>query len=301
MTLTNWGLLLLTAAAFAISLPFNNVLVATIPPMLLALLRASIAFPVVWILARFCGQGLPANEAEWRTAAIGGLLIVAIPFSAIALGQRHIASGLAGVLYSFMPVMTAAFAHFLIPEERLSARKLLGLGAALCGLVAVLGPSTALGLAPAPVGEAITLMAPLSYALGTVLLKRREAINPLRLTTGMLLVGQVMMLPLVLLTGTTWYDLAPVGDARTGVLLIGLAVLGTAAPAILNYLLILRSGATNASLVMFYMPIVALLLGSGLLAERVHPGMIVGLAFVLFGSLAVTRSTPSQDVKSARP
>jgi drug/metabolite transporter (DMT)-like permease len=300
MTLTNWGLLLLTAAAFAVSLPFNNVLVATIPPMLLAFLRASIAFPAVWMLARLCGQGLPANEAEWRTAAIGGLLIIAIPFSAIALGQRHIASGLAGVLYSFMPVMTAAFAHFLVPGERVTVRKLLGLGAALCGLVAVLGPSTALGIGPAPVGEAITLMAPLSYALGTVLLKRRAAINPLRLTTGMLLAAQVMMLPFVLSTGTSWQDLAAVADARTGALLIGLALLGTAAPAILNYLLILRSGATNASLVMFYMPIIALLLGSGLLAERVHAGMIVGLAFVLFGSLAVTHSAPAPQVEPLR-
>ena len=44
-------------------------------------------------------------------------------------------------------------------------------------------------------------------------------------------------------------------------LLTGLALAGTAMPAFLNYLLIRRSGATNASLAMFFLSVFALLLG----------------------------------------
>ena len=66
-------------------------------------------------------------------------------------------------------------------------------------LLIVLGPSALLGLGRAPLGEAVTLVAPLSYALGTVLLKQRPPINPLRLTAGMFLVGQIFMLPAVLI------------------------------------------------------------------------------------------------------
>jgi drug/metabolite transporter (DMT)-like permease len=84
MTLSNWGLLLLTAASFAISLPFNKVLVADLSPILLALLRAVVAFPAVWLLARLWAGGLPADRREWGTAALGGLLVVAVPFTAIA-------------------------------------------------------------------------------------------------------------------------------------------------------------------------------------------------------------------------
>ena len=51
-----------------------------------------------------------------------------------------------GVLYGSMPLMTAAFAHFLIAEERMTLRKLAGLAMGSCGLIIVLGPSALLGL-----------------------------------------------------------------------------------------------------------------------------------------------------------
>ena len=296
MQLSNWGLLLVTAMTFAISLPFNNVLVISISPILLALLRAMVAFPAMWVLVCWHGGGLPANREEWRTSALGGLLIVAVPFSAIAWGQQRIASGLGGVLYGSMPLMTAAFAHFLLAEERMTLRKLVGLAVGSCGLIIVLGPSALLGLGRAPLGEAVTLIAPLSYALGTVLLKRRPPMNPLRLTAGMFLVGQLVMLPAVLIERPGYRELGHLLDPGTAGLLLALAVAGTAAPAFLNYLLIVRSGALGASLVMFIMPVFALILGTATLGEIVHINVVVGLIFILLGSWIITRSLRSKAI-----
>lgn len=290
MRLSNWALLLVTAMTFAISLPFNNVLVTSISPILLALLRAMLAFPAMWFLACWRGGGLPATRAEWWTAAVGGLLIVAVPFSAIAWGQQRIASGLGGVLYGSMPLMTAAFAHLLIAEERMTFRKLFGLAVGSCGLIIVLGPSALLGLGHAPMGEAATLVAPLSYALGSVLLKRRPPMNPLRLTAGMFLVGEVVMLPAVLIETSGVQELSHLLVPRTAGLLLGLAVAGTAVPAFLNYLLIVRSGALNASLVMFIMPVFALMLGTAILGETVRFNVVAGLICILLGSSIITRS-----------
>ncbi len=296
MQLSNWGLLLVTAMTFAISLPFNNVLVISISPILLALLRAMVAFPAMWLLACWHGGGLPANREEWRTSALGGLLIVAVPFSAIAWGQQRIASGLGGVLYGSMPLMTAAFAHFLIAEERMTLRKLVGLAVGSCGLIIVLGPSALLGLGRAPLGEAVTLIAPLSYALGTVLLKLRPPMNPLRLTAGMFLVGQLVMLPAVLIERPGYRELGHLLAPGTAGLLLALAVAGTAAPAFLNYLLIVRSGALGASLVMFIMPVFALILGTATLGEIVHINVVVGLICILLGSWIITRSLRSKAI-----
>ena len=289
MQLSNWALLLVTAMTFAISLPFNNVLVTSISPILLALLRAMVAFPAMWLLAYWRGDGLPANRKEWWTSALGGLLIVAVPFSAIAWGQQRIASGLGGVLYGSMPLMTAAFAHFLIAEERMTLRNLAGLAMGSCGLIVVLGPSALLGLGRAPLGEAVTLVAPLSYALGTVLLKQRPPMNPLRLTAGMFLVGQIFMLPAVLIETPGYHELGHLLTPRTAGLLLALAVAGTAVPAFLNYLLIVRSGALNASLVMFIMPVFALILGAAILGEIVRMNVVVGLIGILLGSWIITQ------------
>jgi drug/metabolite transporter (DMT)-like permease len=289
MQLSNSVLLLVTAMTFALSLPFNNLLVTSISPLLLALLRAMIAFPAIWLLACWRGGGLPANRKEWWTSALGGLLIVAVPFSAIAWGQQRIASGLGGVLYGSMPLMTAAFAHLLIAEERMTLRKLVGLVVGSCGLVIVLGPSALLGLGQALLGEAVTLVAPLSYALGTVLLKRRPPMNPLRLTAGMFLVGQVLMLPAVITERPGYHELVHLLAPGPAGLLLALAVAGTAVPAFLNYLLIVRSGALGASLVMFIMPVFALILGAALLGETVRTNVVVGLIGILLGSWVITR------------
>ena len=133
----------------------------------------------------------------------------------------------------------------------------------------------------------VTLLAPLSYALGSVLLRRRPPVNPLRLTAGMFLVGQVVMAPVVLAAGSP--NLDGLLGGRVIVLLVGLALLGTATPAFLNYLLIMRAGATNASLVMFLMPVIAVALGTAILGEPVSPNLFGGLACIILGSLAVTR------------
>jgi drug/metabolite transporter (DMT)-like permease len=290
MRLSNWALLLVTAMTFATSLPFNNVLVTSISPILLALLRAMLAFPAMWLLAYWRGGGLPANREEWWTSAVGGLLIVAVPFSAIAWGQQRIASGLGGVLYGSMPLMTAAFAHFLIAEERMTLRKLVGLAVGSCGLIIALGPSALLGLGRAPLGEAVTLIAPLSYALGSVLLKRRPPMNPLRLTAGMFLVGEVVMLPAALIETPGYQEFSHLLAPATAGLLLGLAVAGTAVPAFLNYLLIVRSGALGASLVMFIMPVFALIMGTAILGEIVRINVVAGFICILLGSWIITRS-----------
>jgi len=152
-----------------------------------------------------------------------------------------------------------------------------------------LGPSALLGLGRAPLGEAVTLVAPLSYALGTVLLKQRPPMNPLRLTAGMFLVGQIFMLPAVLIETPGYHELGHLLTPRTAGLLLALAVAGTAAPAFLNYLLIVRSGALNASLVMFIMPVIALILGAAILGEIVRMNVVVGLIGILLGSWIITR------------
>jgi hypothetical protein len=181
---------------------------------------------------------LPADRREWGTAALGGLLVVAVPFTAIPWGQQFIASGLGGVLYGTMPLMTAAFAHFIIADERLNMCKLAGFALGLFGIVIVVGPSALLGFGREPLGEAVTLAAPMSYALGTVLLRRRPPMNPLRLTAGMFLIGQAIMLPVAIAEGELNHGLGDLLRPRTAVLLTGLALAGTAMPAFLNYLLI---------------------------------------------------------------
>jgi drug/metabolite transporter (DMT)-like permease len=129
-------------------------------------------------------------------------------------------------------------------------------------------------------------IAPLSYALGNLLLKRRPSLHPLELTTGMFLIGALVMIPAsIAVEGAQGFRF----KQERMLALFGLASIGTAVPALLNYVLVRATGATNVSLVMFFMPIFALAFGILLLGETINASALFGMFFIIVGSGIVSR------------
>jgi drug/metabolite transporter (DMT)-like permease len=288
MSVANWLLLVLTAATFASSLFFNHVIVTQIPPITVAALRAVLACPLAWLFMRCLGHRLPSAAGDRRALLVAGLGLVVVPFSAIAWGQQYIPSGLGGILYGMMPLFTIVAAHFLVADQPMTARKLAGVLVGICGIIFVVGPSALVGLGKHLAGELITLVAPASYALGSIYLRRYRHIHPLVVTAGMFIGSSLVLIPLSLLIEGPWPGAAlssgPVVSA-----LCGLAIIGTAVPALLNYMLLQRAGVTNASLVMFFMPTFAVAFGAVLLNETLQGRTLLGMSLILAGSLLVTR------------
>jgi drug/metabolite transporter (DMT)-like permease len=85
--------------------------------------------------------------------------------------------------------------------------------------------------------------------------------------------------------------------------ILALATLGIVNTGIaywLFYLLIDEAGAATASVITYVMPVVALVLGVGLLGERLTIGAIAGLILIAVGAWLATRrqTTPSTDADS---
>ena len=283
MTARHWLLLLATAASFASSILINKVLIGQLPPFTLAASRALLAAPVCLAVLWLAGRALPRGE-DLRTVIYAALGVIVVPYCALALGQRTISGGLSGILYSTMPLFTLLAAHFLLRDERMGLRKLTGVGLGVAGVVAVIGPSLLGGLGEHAVAELITLCGPLAYAIGTVLMRRSKHLDALVLTTGMFVVSAAVLAPVALLVEQPW-TLSP-GAATTGWLLL-MVVFGTILPAALNYLLVQRVGATRASVAMFLMPMIAVLVGALLMDERLGAPAFAGMALILAGSVIV--------------
>jgi drug/metabolite transporter (DMT)-like permease len=289
MTRNGWILLIAAAAAMATSLPLNNMLVADLAPLTLALLRVAMGLPVLLMMVAIAGIGLPLARRDLATAAIGGLLHVALPFAAIAWGQQHIPSGLGGILYATTPLLTAAFAHMLTASEKLTDMKLAGVVLGMIGVGLIVGWSALQGAGSHLLGVAVSLAGPVGVAFGSVMLRRRSALHPLALTATMYCLALAILLPLALLIE------GPIDlefSATTAALLFTLATVGTILPTLLNYTLIRESGATNASLVMFLMPVIAVALGAMLLGEPVAGTSVAGMGLILAGSYLVVRHGP---------
>jgi drug/metabolite transporter (DMT)-like permease len=90
-----WLSLLLLSALWGGSFFFSGVLIKTLPPFTIVLLRVGLAALILNVLVRALGLRIPGGIRAWRAFFAMGLLNNAIPFCLIVWGQTHIASSLA--------------------------------------------------------------------------------------------------------------------------------------------------------------------------------------------------------------
>ena len=289
MDTKHWAVLLLTATMFGSSFFFINVAVDTIPPATLAAGRAALAVPIAWAILRISGGRLPPLGADWTPLVILGVLTAVVPYTTIAWGQVHIESGLAGILFGTVPVFTVILAPFLARDEKFTTGRVLGAAVGLGGVVLVIGPNALAGLQDQVFGAIVTLGAALSYALGGIYARRHKHIPPGVMTAGQLVSASAIMIPLSLMIDAPW-ALSPPAAALGSVAAV--AVLSTAVPALLFFWLIQRAGAINGSLLAFFMPVVAVVLGTALLGEQLPWQAFGGLGLILFGAGTVNGRIP---------
>src|SRR3954465_981264 len=100
------------------------------------------------------------------------------------VGQQTDASGVVGVLWAMMPLITACLAYLLF-RERPARQALIGLVIGFAGIALLLRPGSNLDM----VGVMLVVAAQLSWALGAVLAPRLRLPDDPRLAAGLELLG----------------------------------------------------------------------------------------------------------------
>lgn len=281
MEAKHWAVMLLTAMLFGSSFLFVKMAVESIPPVTLAAGRAVLALPLAWLFLRVSGGRLPSLGRGWAPFLVLGVLTAVIPYIAIAWGQSHIESGLGGILFGTIPVITVLLAPLAIREETYTTSRLAGAAVGLAGVVLVIGPEALAGLGTYVLGAVVTFLAALSYALGGIYARTRVEISPAVMTAGQLATGSAVLVALSLALDAPW-ALTPPVEALAAVAWV--AVFSTALPVLFLFWLIRNVGATNASLMTFFMPVVAVALGAAVLGETLAWPAFAGLALILVGA-----------------
>lgn len=278
-------MLLLLATVWGGSFFFGEVALREVPPLTLTLHRVIWAVPILVLIVLFKGISVPRSPRIWGAYLVMGALNNAIPFSLLFWGQTQIESGLVSILNGTTAMFAAVVAGLLLPDEALTAKKVIGAGLGIAGVAFIMGPSALTNFNLSNLAQLAILGATLSYAFAGVWGKTALAGQlPLMNALGMLIGSTVLMIPIVLV-----FDGRPNLALSLGVwgALIGMAVLSTALAYFLYFAILVRAGAANLLLVTLLIPPVAIGLGAVFLDERI--GVEAWIGFVIIGlGFAVT-------------
>src|SRR5882724_2893487 len=93
-----------------------RVAVETVPPLLAAGIRFTLAGVVLYAWSRARGVA-PPGKREWRNLFIVGVLLFLIPYSGLFWAEKTVPSGIASVLVATIPVTTALLQIFVLRKE----------------------------------------------------------------------------------------------------------------------------------------------------------------------------------------
>ncbi len=251
------------------------------PPFLSAGLRFAIASLVLFAIAKVGKARFPQNASTCFRICITAIFMYVLTYALVYWGAQYISSGLASVLFSTHPFFVALFAHSILPAERFTLAKGIGLLLGVGGVLIIfseklgLGPDLALWGMVALVASAATS----GYAI--VLVKRYlTEISPIVLTTMQMTLAAVLIILLGLVTEdlrTMRFTTSALGS------LLYLSLVGSALTFSLYYWLLGRIEATRLALIAFATPVVALFLGWATYGEKIDARTLLGAALVFLG------------------
>jgi drug/metabolite transporter (DMT)-like permease len=264
------------------------------PPVFIVFARIALGAAVLVPLAVHAGA-LAAVRGRWGPITFMAVVQVVGPFLLITYGERHIASGLTGILVGSAPIFTVLLAIRFAEEERLRGIAAAGIVVGIIGVALLFGVDLS-GDSKALAGGLMVLLASLGYAIGALYLKLRlPGIPTLGLAAGTMVAGTLVLIPATLLFGLP--SEAPSAKAAGSLLVLGAG--GTGIAFAIFFALIAGVGPSRAALVAYIAPGFAVLYGVTLLDEPLTAGGIVGLVLILAGSwLAAEGRLPGRASRS---
>lgn len=283
------GLLLFLAVGIAWGVPyfFIRIAVQHFSPATIILARVVVGAVALLPLAIKQKSLLPALRA-WPWVLAFALIEMVGPWWLITTAEKHVSSGLAGLLVATVPFFGALIAYFFLGDKSVRHPKtLFGLLVGFVGVFLLVGIDSIRG-ATDPIWVWAVVLSALLYAIA-------PAVASVKLAN----VSSTGTLPLSMLMVAAIYapsalsnlpgEIAANPPVEAWLSLAGLGVICSAAAFLLFFALMREIGAARATLVTYMNTVVALFLGISFLAEPITLGMMVGLPLVVVGSYFATK------------
>ena len=266
-----------------------RIVVATVPPLLAAGVRFTIAGAILYLWCRMRGAPRPPRM-QWRNLSILGALMFLATYSGLFWAEKTLPSGIAAVLVATLPIWMALLSIFVLKREKMRWQLL----AAIClGFTGVIVLALGSGLGHGNVLACLAVLgSEIGWAVGSVTSKRMTLPkSKLMSAGGQMLTGGVMLLAFSALAGEL--RTAPHISLRAA-LGIGYLIVAGSIIAFTAYVWLLgQMPATTVSSYAYVNPVVALLIGHWLGQEALGLRTVLGAGLVLASVLLILNGKPS--------
>lgn len=221
---------------------------------------------------------------DWRL--LGHLFVLALclnsaPAVLFAFGETRISSVLAAILNATTPLATLLVTSLAFRDQRPSRAQQLGLAIGFLGVLTVLGVWRGLGSNALP-GVLACLVAVTGYGISFPYSRRYvtgTAHSRTSIATAQVCLAALQLVPVVLFVDPSFAR----PSVASALAILALGALGSGIAYVWNYQVITQAGATVASTVTYWTPLVAVIAGTVLLHEQLVWYEPVGALIVLLG------------------
>jgi drug/metabolite transporter (DMT)-like permease len=280
------------AVIWGIPYLFIKIAVAELSPATLVFVRTALAAVLLLPVAAVRGD-LRGVLPHWPVVLLYTAVEVAGPWFFLFDAEVRLSSSLAGLLVAGVPLVGVLLAWLAGDQDRPDLRGIVGLVLGVVGVALVVGLDVATDdlVAAGEVGLVV-----LGYATGARIIARRlRGVPTVGVVAASLVVTALAYLPIGVLQ---WPHATPSFAAIGSVAVLG--VICTAVAFLAFFALVREVGAVRATVITYFNPVVAVVLGVALLGEPFTAGIASGFALILAGSLVATRrGAPSPEAEPA--
>ena len=245
--------------------------------------RTGWAMLILWGYVALRRLPVPQGWRVWAAFLGMGILNNVIPFSLMAWGQLHIESGLTSILNAATAIFGVIAAAIFFSDERLSARKAIGVTFGFFGVATAIGLSSLAQFDLRSLGQLAVIGGTVSYALAGVWARKSLSHLPPQIAAaGMVTGASIVMIPMAwIIEGPIALSLEP----RTWAAIAYYAIAATAVAYLLYYRVLQLAGSGNLMLCTLTVAPVAIVLGAVVLGEALPLRAYIGFGLLAVGLL----------------
>ena len=289
---TYYALFLSLALMLGGSYPMTNVGLRGFDPLSLVLVRLAIGALFLGVWMAFRSQPFPRDRRMLRLLAAIGVLNAAGSFLLVTWGQKYVTASYTAILVGSNPIFVSVGAAFVLPDEYLTPRRMLGILVGFGGVVCLFSNELGLGGVSGGVHAILGALAILGGAIALAIVAitvrvRLSALSPAQVALPMLLSGLVAVSAAIVplrLTGAVPVKFEPYKLGSLAAM-VTLGVLNAGIGNLVYYTLIRKWGVTRTALVGYVVPLVGVALGVLLLHDRIGLNMVAGLVLITLSLL----------------